>query len=71
MKVWMIEFSLCMKSASEPLLADSGSHQRRSSRDVLMGDDSSDTLLSRAIARNPEFFAHAFKFGMCFLGLQM
>eukprot|EP00539_Tryblionella_compressa_P016983 CAMPEP_0178853576 /NCGR_PEP_ID=MMETSP0746-20121128/22335_1 /TAXON_ID=913974 /ORGANISM="Nitzschia punctata, Strain CCMP561" /LENGTH=402 /DNA_ID=CAMNT_0020519429 /DNA_START=129 /DNA_END=1337 /DNA_ORIENTATION=- len=43
-----------------------------SSRDIPMGGaDSEQGFLSRAVARNPEFFQQAAKFGFCFCGLQV
>jgi hypothetical protein len=34
------------------------------------GEGSMHGLLSQTIAKNPEFFEQAFKFGLCFTGLQ-
>lgn len=57
-------------SAKEPLLMDDDG-KGTSSRDVpLGGEDERKGLLAKAIAKNPEFFEQAFKFGMCFTGLQ-
>jgi len=41
-----------------------------SPREVLADDDRRKDFLSRAISNNPEFFAQAFKFLLCFIGLQ-
>eukprot|EP00980_Cylindrotheca_fusiformis_P013510 scaffold3450_cov114-Cylindrotheca_fusiformis.AAC.15 len=63
------------ENIDEPHPPDPINHLRTSMRDVPMGDGNADGLVARTVARtvarNPEFFANALKFGMCFLGLQL
>lgn len=60
----------------KPFLVDespSAVRPRTSSRDVPLGEEEDKkpkTFLSQTIAKNPEFFAQAVKFVLCFCGLQ-
>lgn len=56
----------------KPLVADTGSRARTSSRDVPLGDsdDRVNVFFANAFASNPEFFKQAGKFVFCFCGLQ-
>jgi adenosine 3'-phospho 5'-phosphosulfate transporter B2 len=62
----------------EPLLIDDGGNRnRQDSRDVPMGGDEQSSAVQEAFDafflkhfKNPDFFKQAFKFMMCFIGLQ-
>ncbi len=61
----------------EPLLVEGGNRSRRDSRELPMGEDDGKDSAQNAFDAffiqnfsNPEFFKQAFKFVMCFIGLQ-
>ena len=69
-------FNVCMipyvhSDTMKPLLIEKDGRGRSNSRDIPLGDDEAPSgFFARQYANNPEFFAQAIKFCLCFCGLQ-